>query len=222
MQKSTETRWILNANEFDIVLTWYRTHQLYFKEPDIYPRQDYYLLLPDTKNLGIKIREPKPTGSGSLKSKLEIKILTADDGVQHFNLNNAGVVTHWSKFSFETIENEAETMGVVNLFSKSEMPGTWIKIEKDRLLLKFDTQTKAIVSGDQIIPEGSGLEITRFKINLMVYYSFGIEAFSSSDTESGNFSATMDFLFNEIPIQHLKPDRSLSYPEILSRHFTGK
>ena len=59
MQKSIETRWLLNSNEFKTIEHWFNQKDIHFKTTDAFLRQDYYLKLVKSTNLGIKIREPK-------------------------------------------------------------------------------------------------------------------------------------------------------------------
>ncbi|NHN25490.1 hypothetical protein FIA58_007355 [Flavobacterium jejuense] len=219
MQKSIETRWLLNSNEFNTLEHWFNQKDIHFKTTNDFPRQDYYLKLVKSTNLGIKIREPKLV-KNEQKSKLEVKLLIKDNGAQKFNNNNQGIVNTWEKYSFETIGNEPETEKIIALFvfNGSDL-NSWIKIEKDRLLIKFDTENKKLVSADSLIHEGSGIELTRFKIENKVYYSLGIETFSNSKKEVDNFNQTTDFIFNTIKITGLNGLKSLSYPEIISNHF---
>ena len=219
MQKSIETRWLLSANEFKTIEHWFNQKDIHFKTTNDFPRQDYYLKLVKSTNLGIKIREPKLV-KNEQKSKLEVKLLIEDNGAQKFNNNNQGIVNIWEKYSFETIGNEPETEKIIALFTfKGFDQSSWIKIEKDRLLVKFDTSKNEIVSAETIINEGSGIELTRFKIENKIYYSLGIETFSSSNIEKENFNATTNYVFNDIKISGLDSLQSLSYPEIISNHF---
>jgi hypothetical protein len=219
MLKSTETRWILSLQEFEVISNWFDQHKLNFGKENLFPRQDYYLKLLNNNALGIKIREPKIAPDGTAESKLEIKILNQDFGAQKFNNGNQGVVNSWNKFSFETVRDEQETKKIIDSFTNKHKKDDWIKIDKDRLLLKYDLTTKSIVSGSTIIDEGTGIELTKFKIEDKIYYSLGIEAFSVSNKELENFNATMNFLFNQIKISGLNSQNSISYPEIINHHF---
>lgn len=172
MLKSTETRWILFSQEFEVISNWFDQHKLNFSKENIFSRQDYYLKVLESKNLGIKIREPKVAPDGSIESKLEIKILIEDFGVQKFNNNNQGVVNSWSKFSFETIKNELETKKLIESFTNNFENNTWLKINKDRLLLKYNLMGSSIVSSATIIDEGAGIELTKF----LCYNEFFIQS----------------------------------------------
>ncbi|VXB82364.1 conserved hypothetical protein [Flavobacterium sp. 9AF] len=219
MQKSIETRWLLKSNAFETIAYWFNQNNAAFKNKDTFSRQDYYLKLIKSTHLGVKIREPKLI-DGEQKSKLEVKLLIEDKGPQKFNNNNQGIVNIWEKYSFETIGNDPETEKIIALFTFNGFDqNAWIKIDKERLLLKLDTTKNKIVSGETLIDEGSGIELTRFKIENKIYYSLGIETFSSAKKEQENFNQTTDFIFNSIKISGLDSLQSLSYPEIISNHF---
>jgi predicted 3-demethylubiquinone-9 3-methyltransferase (glyoxalase superfamily) len=220
MQNSTETRWILSETEFEVISNWFAQHKLQFDKQDLFTRQDYYLKLLKNSTLGIKIREPKTNANGNSESKLEIKIMTNNFSAQKFNNGNQGIVNSWSKFSFETVENELETQKIINSFTTNQHNDSWIKIDKDRLLLKYDVTNNTLVSGVTIIDEGAGIELTKFKIENKTYYSLGVEAFSMSNKGQENFNATINFLFSNSKISGLGIQNSISYPEIISNHFS--
>jgi hypothetical protein len=214
MLLSTETRWILDENQFKTIQNWFANKNLNFENEKYFSRQDYYLIT-NSDALGIKIREPKKNEKGEQESKLELKILLNDFGAQKFNNNNTGMVNSWKKYSFETIPNEGETLSIIHSFTEKITDGNWLKIEKDRLLIKFDVKQNKLVDAKNIIDEGAGIELTKFKLRDKVYLSLGIEAFSITNNCYDNFNQTMSFLFNEIKISGLNYLESLSYPQII-------
>lgn len=217
MQKSTETRWNLTSEEVKIAENWFKNFGEKFLIPKSFPRQDYYVKT-NTNTLGIKIREPKLINNEQ-KSKLEVKILVGDNGVQNFYNNNEGKVNTWIKHSFETIGNEPEIEKIISSFAGKESDiQLWIKIEKDRLLVKFDATENKIVSSKSMIDEGSGIELTHFTLGKENYFSLGIESFSSTNIEEENFIKTVKFLFEDMQISGLTSLKSLSYPEIITNH----
>ncbi|MBP9793020.1 MAG: hypothetical protein KBC56_03390 [Flavobacterium sp.] len=216
MLVSTETRWILNSDQFKIIQDWFAIQNLAFEQENYFPRQDYYLIT-NSERLGIKLREPKRNEKGEQESKLEIKVLSTDLGPQKFNNGNNGNVNSWLKYSFETIPNEAETGSIIKSFVGNETDRNWLKIEKDRLLIKFDTLENQLVDGKKIIDEGAGIELTKFKLKQNIYYSLGVEAFSMTKKELINFNQTIDFLFHQIKISGLHHLESLSYPQIIKK-----
>jgi hypothetical protein len=215
MLKSTETRWFLSEQSLETIEKWFNNKELFFKDKDLFPRQDYYLNLLH-KNLGIKIREPKKDENGALKTQLEIKVLSSDDGAIKFNNGNTAYVNSWKKHSFSLVPDEKETNEIINLFQpEASDTSNWLKVDKDRLLVKFNAESEQLVFSDTMIDEGAGIELTKLKINGNVYYSLGVEAFSVSSKEHENFNSATSYLFNDLKISGLEKEDSLSYPEKL-------
>ncbi len=214
MLNSTETRWILSPIEMNIVEKWFSKYNESFKKNSLFERQDYYLKT-DSKELGIKLREPKKDNKGEIIAKLEIKTLTEDLGTQKFYNGNTGNVNSWVKFSFDT-NPQKNPLDIIVGNSSNLLSNEWILIEKDRLLVKYDVENNTIVSGKEMICTGSGIELTKYKLDDEVYFSLGIESFSDKkgNTED-TFYQTMDFLFADIKISGLEHLNSKSYPEIL-------
>jgi hypothetical protein len=213
MLKSTETRWILTSNEVAITEKWFEKYDEKFKSFDSFPRQDYYLKT-NSDSLGIKIREPKKDSEGNILAKLELKSLTEDVGIQNFINQNVGVVNSWIKYSFE-LDKSKNPLDLIH-FSNKNIKNEWLLIEKDRLLVKFDALTNKIVSSNEMISSGAGIELTKFKLNKIVYYTLGIEAFDENDNDKNVFFKTMESLFNDLELKHLAANNSKSYPQIIS------
>ena len=91
----------------------------------------------------------------------------------------------------------------------------WLLIEKDRLLVKYNSLSKNIVSGKDIINSGAGIELTKFKFNNEIFFSLGIEAFAESDSSEKVFFETIEFFFNSCQLSGLEHHNSKTYPEIL-------
>lgn len=197
MLASTETRWILSSDEIKIVEKWFSKYNESFKEGDLFERQDYYLKT-DSTELGIKLREPKKNEKGEVIAKLEIKTLTTDFSVQKFNNGNSGNVNSWVKFSFDT-DPQKNPLDLIIGNSSNMLSSEWIKIEKNRLLVKYDFENDRIVSGKEMIGSGSGIE------------SFSDKKGNTNEV----FYQTMNFLLTDIKISGLEQVNSKSYPEIL-------
>lgn len=214
MLVSTETRWVLSSDEMNIVEKWFSKHNEYFKDGNLFERQDYYLKT-DSTQLGVKLREPKKNEKGEIIAKVEIKTLTENLGPQKFNNGNNGNVNSWVKFSFDT-DPQKNPLDIIIGSSSNFLSNEWIIIEKDRLLVKYDAENDKIVSGKEMIGSGSGIELTKYKLNNNVYYSLGIESFSDKKGNTNEvFYQTMNFLFTDIKISGLEYTNSKSYPEIL-------
>ncbi|GAA4774930.1 MULTISPECIES: hypothetical protein [Flavobacterium] len=214
MLVSTETRWILSSDQVNIIEKWFSNYNEYFEESNLFQRQDYYLKTNSTE-LGIKLREPKKDEKGEVIAKLEAKKLLEDYGAKKFSNGNNGNVNSWVKFSFDT-DPQKNPLDLIIGNSSNMLSSEWIKIEKDRLLVKYDAENERIVSGKEMIGSGSGIELTKYKLNNNVYYSLGIESFSDKKGNTNEvFYQTMNFLFTDIKISGLEYTNSKSYPEIL-------
>ena len=79
---SKECRWFLTSEKIQPIKVWFESlnNPQRLGNKDIYPRQDYYLVMPGVKNLGIKIREPKKdAATGKMKTSLEVKRLISEN-----------------------------------------------------------------------------------------------------------------------------------------------
>ncbi|MEO6734554.1 MAG: hypothetical protein ABIN01_25260 [Ferruginibacter sp.] len=216
MAISKEIRWFFNDN-IKPMEEWFANLPIPQKldETGFYPRQDYYLAMPGVRNLGIKIREPKKDAtSGKLKTALEVKQQISDN--EPIEMRNAkAFVNTWQKFSYELVEG-AENLLAINL----PIPTTdknWIRIDKDRIMVKYDADNKKICEGKEKLDEACGIELTKIQLLGKEYYSLGLEAFSTSGKKlEANFKACCDYVFKSIYIEGLTLENSLSYPEFLA------
>lgn len=215
---SKECRWFLTSEKIQPIKGWFeRLHQPQrLRDKDIYPRQDYYLVMPGVKNLGIKIREPKKeTSTGKMKTALEVKRQISENEQIEMGNNNNAYTNKWQKLSYELTEDGTDLISINSLLPA---PGSsWLRVDKDRILAKYDAETKSIVEGDASPDEACGIELTRIKINNSIYYSFGLEAFSKSGQKlDENFTGCCNFIFDQISVTGLTLESSLSYPEFLA------
>lgn len=216
---SKEIRWFLTKDKIQPIEDWFKSLRKPQKLGDdvFYPRQDYYINMPKVKNLGIKIREPKKDDdTGKLKTALEIKRQISDNEQIELNNNNIAYSNKWQKFSYELIEGEE---GILSInFPLPSEDKNWLRVDKDRITVRYDAESKSIYEGNDYLNEACGIELTKVKILKSVYYSFGLEAFSKSGYKlDDNFSECCDFVFSVIGLKGLTIEESLSYPEFLSK-----
>jgi hypothetical protein len=173
-------------------------------------------------NLGLKIREPKRDSAGNLSGKLDAKVLINELPVLELKGHNSGTANEWTKFSFNLEQNDRTLTEILQSFSQ-EGPGPivkghhfWVRLDKSRILLKYEPAQNKVFAVDMNIAEGCGIELTAIRINGARYYSFGLESFSESGQQRKNFYATLEFLFSEINITSLSIANSLSYPQFLA------
>jgi len=216
---SKETRWFLAKEKVQPIITWFEglNKPQYLSDDAIYPRKDFYLVMPEVENLGIKIREPKKDAvSGKIKTALEVKRLISENEELELRNNNKGYSNKWQKLSYELTEGGSDLLSVNSSLSSSG--NNWLRVDKDRILAKYDAQHKTITEGNADLDESCGIELTKIKINNSVFYSFGLEAISKSGHKlDKNFSGCCSYIFDQINLTGLSPESSLSYPEFLAK-----
>jgi len=216
---SKEARWFLTREKIQPIKVWFENldKPQYLGDNDIYPRQDYYLIMPGVENLGIKIREPKKdTASGKLKTTFEVKRLISENEQIELGNNNKAYSNKWQKLGYELTEGGNDLLSVNSLSPSSG--SSWLRVDKNRILAKYDAEHKSIAEENAYPDETCGIELTRVKIDNSVYYSFGLEAFSKSGYKRDeNLSGCCSFIFDQIVLTGLTLESSLSYPEFLAR-----
>jgi hypothetical protein len=220
MQASTEIRWFFqDRKEIAGIEKWFSDFHLELDDGD-FERQDYYLKMSSETKFGLKIREPKKEISGKWKGKLEAKILIKELAAIELENGNSGRANQWTKFSFslqageETLEEIMATYLHDNYSDNDD--AHWIKMEKNRILLKYDIEQKKFIKGEVLINEGCGIELTAIRINDNLYYTFGLEAFSVTGRHEQNFFETLHYVFSKLKVPFLSTSNSLTYPEFLS------
>lgn len=157
-------------------------------------RTDYYLKS-GTIHTGIKIRG----GNHELKVKCGM-----DEKLEH------GVMEHWIKWSTSEEENILNTID-------DELLGDWIAIKKKRFKKSYKIiNSKKIEWVDNIFPaEGCGVEFTEIYLQRLEHplFTFGMEAFSSSNHERKNLVNAIKILNLDFsPFQEFD---SYGYPQLL-------
>ena len=212
MAISSEIRWILNNNEFQIVEQWFEKYNISFPAVEDFDRSDYYLNIKKHIDLGIKIRDAFLDDKNIYHGKLEIKKRIENLGKIDLD-GSSGCANRWIKYSFDT-SNDLLIHDIINQFTFND--NEWIEIKKNRLLLKYDCQKNKIFSSSSILNEGCSIELTKFLINKKLYFTLGFESFGTDDKI--NLFDTLFTLFSDIGISNLKLINSKSYPEIIQDH----
>jgi len=222
MQASTEARWFFHEREkVTAIEKWFAGFQLKLNTVN-FERRDYYLKLPGVTSLGLKIREPKPDANGKWQGKLEAKVLIKNIDIPKLKQGYSGYANQWTKFSFSLPAGESTLVEILDDFSVAgnlqdgEDRSQWIELKKNRVVVEYDVEKKECSVGVRAIPEGCGIELTALQINGVLKYSFGLEAFSNSGKQEENFFETLNYVFNEIKVEGLSVENSLSYPQFLA------
>lgn len=213
MVYSAEVRWFFDSlSRAEGLENWFKANGLHFAGQ--WDRADIYLQQKDLMTHSVKIRE----------GKLEVKVMQEAGTVLTLANGNAGVTNSWVKYSFELKESDTENQALLQAVSKSpekEESNTWLRIDKERLLLKYaiDTANQSFkkIPAAEWPDEGCGVELTKIKVNQQKeYYTFGFEAFSKSRQESRNLALIVTQLFHEVPISGLNTPLSQAYPAFLA------
>jgi hypothetical protein len=178
-------------------------------------RVDFYLPLPASKGMSVKLRE----------GNIEIKQLIKNFGRRQFGIPKIeGKKEHWVKWSFDL--NDVDSLAQEIIKTKKY---NWLEVPKERFGFKYHFQgrKKAVQVGiKDRIPEGCQVEFTRILVKGKEYYSFGLEAFSESSHEKENFAKGAELAFYDlthwnmvvgkpIPEVNLPLEKSMGYPEFL-------
>jgi hypothetical protein len=132
-------------------------------------RVDFYLHLPDTDSLGVKLRE----------GRIELKQRQRQFGVVPFPGRAAGLVEHWRKWSFGLAAAEAALVSAVASST------AWIGVSKERGLHRYQvTEGGEVVaaSGTGFPGRGCDLELTRIRVGAREWWSLGLEVFGEEST----------------------------------------
>lgn len=211
MVYSSEIRWFFETlAEAGKIETWFNQNGQFLVGK--WQRADIYLWQDGLKNHSLKIRE----------GKVEVKILQENRGGVELILANSGNINNWVKYSFALNESDEENKTLLQRFSgaTAHKDLNWIKVDKERLLLKYavdyknNTITK--IESNAWPEEGCGVELTKIEVNGQVYYTFGLEAFSKNNRENQNLNKVLTQILEEINIYHLQKNASHSYPGFLA------
>jgi hypothetical protein len=168
-------------------------------------RDDIYLSLPDSVDLGVKVRAGQ---------RLEVKRRRVDAGVHKWRDGIAGRVEQWVKWSFVLTEQDEQG----NRFEPPDVsmpPGHWIVVNKQRQLRKF-----AVGPGDRVEAiaasgwpaEGCQLEITRLGLGGRVWWSLGLEAFGRLERVEEILDLVMEHVLAYPGFPNLNAVQSCAYP----------
>lgn len=200
-QTSMEVRWFLPVALPDEVRQWFDRKQPTLIEAE--QREDWYLLLADHKDMGIKLRQ----------GKLEIKHRTGDRGVKKIVKGVKGRIEQWQKWSFSlTAEEEVPA----HLPAEAEF---WLEVQKTRWVKTYQVRQGAIagVTPEAKPEQGCQIEMAEIRVLGQVWHSLGFEAFGQANTLEQTLMQVLGQVFNEMDGGSLKAKQSLSYPQWLLR-----
>lgn len=201
MFESTEIRWFFKG-KIPTIVNW--SNETGSHNISVESRIDYYLLIPDTDYIGIKLRN----------SRLEIKWRRKVHEFNSSNLTISGFVENWLKWDWNSNTSHIE---MVQLFKKNEQ-NPWVRVHKKRIQKKFNIYDNRLISiSSRELYSDFALEITELVANNQAWWSVGLDSFSGKENP----------YFDQIILEHLtKPytlslgkESSYGYPHWLDQVF---
>lgn len=199
MYLTMEMRWFWQ--ELPVAIDqWFRHPPLPSTAAD---REDWYLVLPDTDDVGVKWRQ----------GNLEVKKRLNDRGQQRFGDRLEGHLETWGKWSFES-------PAAVDL---SHPVGVWLAVTKSRqqqtYIVTAGNQVQAIADPDKraTITEGCNLELTKLSVLNQPWFSVCFEAFGRAEAIESTLEQVIYHLLNHENFPALALKDAFSYPAWLKQ-----
>lgn len=210
MLKTAEMRWFWPAQNLETLQTWFSEAG---GPPEREIRTDSYLVLPDCRTTGVKIRA----------TLFEIKALTVDAGIWTFPTGQSGRLLRWVKWTHagtdpSTLQEELCTSG------------TWQPVSKERFRRKFAVAGEAVseISSPGAVNEsGCNVELTRVSVagRQPVWLTLGLEAIGPDGQLLDILKRVGEVFFcspGSPPGIKLSELNSFGYPEWLNRQVSSE
>jgi hypothetical protein len=213
-----EVRWFSkNMTNYKLADEWFTSIDEIFEQEC---REDQYLFLPNSEDIGIKLR-PWNDEEGSKKPpKLEIKWRKKKN--TNFDIIDnkiSGTLEEWVKWGWVFTTTPESTDTGFDFFSI--LPnGPGIIIKKGRVLRRYNYQdiSKSVERIDTNSgEEGLQCEVTKLNCNNETWWSIGFEGIGNKKNEL-EFHDAIEKIFQDFKIKLEKTD-SFGYPEWLKRNF---
>ncbi|MFQ4143144.1 hypothetical protein [Chlorogloeopsis sp. ULAP02] len=204
MLTTYELRWFYPRKAPEEIQLWFEQNCLVQPLQAPETREDIYLYSPESKFLGIKLRQ----------ERLEVKWRKAELGTLNFSGSVEGKVEKWGKWlCCDSKQESFELDQVVN-------NPVWVSVQKVRysqlyqVLPEFSLQP---MCDDENIDNGCKVELTHLTIQESAWWSLGFEAFGDNSRLMDNLQITANKAFNtECGFKFLAVD-SYAYPSWLTR-----
>jgi hypothetical protein len=200
MYPTMEMRWFWPDRLPPAVHQWF-DHQMPAPTAE---REDWYLCLPDTVDLGVKVRE----------GKLEIKKRLLDRGLCTVGDRLEGHLELWVKWGFESSStiNFSNPAGVWLAVQKSRQQQTYILTNTDQIE-RLDAATDASTS----VTQGCNLEWVELSALDQPWVSVCFEAFGNEASVEQTLKRTVSYLLEQASFPSLTGENSCSYPQWLKQ-----
>jgi hypothetical protein len=199
MQPSMEVRWFFEGQIPAEVVKWF--HASDHAPQDEPERIDVYLALPDTDDLGVKLRAGK---------NVEVKRRLAGVGVVDVWPGSEGYLEKWAKWSYPLDPNGKRP-------DVGQPIGSWLEVKKHRWTRKFEVMSGAIAEVDaaSLPDEGCNLEIGELVLLDKHWSTVGFEAFGQLDTVEANLRLALAHVHKDHDLPRLPLAHSYAYPRWL-------
>ena len=198
---TSEIRWFLEGKLPVEVERWFGDlGKQVITEPD---RTDTYLILPETREAGIKVRQ----------GRVEIKKLLGEKGIIETGKNVGGKNERWQKWSFD-VEQSGKLP--VSFMLKSL---NWIAVKKKRKLHRFEVKgdrLHPLEANDSFPANGAHIELAHVTLANNPWWTLGLEAFGNESNIETNLKLLAETLLSNCPFGYFKEGQSVSYPEWLA------
>ena len=198
-----EVRWFFEGkvDEHQALKKWFEHSAIEVHEFE--PRDDIYLLIPRSYDLGIKWRE----------GQLQFKGLVLSEGEQAFNRLHHGKFEHWIKWSYEELPK-----AYMHFFTQKQQSGIiTISVKKTRALRKIQvTEKPNEVHPTLNVDRAIEIELTDLKVADKQFCTLGFEAYPDDPSMNTAFRPTVESFLNDLKEIQLSVAQSQSYPAWLN------
>lgn len=210
---SHEVRWFFEGepDQHDSLKRWFETVKPLPNSPEIGSpvwqgrlddQPDVYLIIPGSRDMGIKWRE----------GEFQVKGRVSSFGTQVFCGRHQGQVESWVKWSYPGMPTAYK-----NLFLNGHKQGLQtVAVKKVRAIRKVHIDTISghpeEVESTARIDRGLGIELTNLQVGDKNYCSLAVEAFPDDSAMGGAFTDIVETFLNTLAEIDLNASQSKSYP----------
>ncbi len=203
MLESIELRWFYEGDLPSHIKTSFNLNL----QDNYETRSDYYLLLRNCYNIGIKLRD----------ARLEIKWRKNVSAFDLINLDITGKIEEWIRWEWNDINPYKEIVK----FLKINQFDPWIIVDKKRSQNKFNIKDNLLVKIPSNADYSDGaIEITELEINDQKWWSIGIDLFFKDNNINSSIPILRQiieiYLIDKLQIE-LNREKSYGYPEWMSK-----
>jgi hypothetical protein len=204
MYPTMEVRWFYQGDLPEAIRSWFHSGAIAPSAPQ--SREDWYLSLPQTDDLGIKLRQ----------GKIEVKKCMGDRGMRSLAHQAEGWVEQWVKWSFD-IDADQDFPNIL-------LPvNAWVVVQKTRQQMQYRVTAAGEVEAidlDWAIEQGCTLELAELSIWHQPWWSLSFEAFGAIDMLEQTLERVTRQVLSTFCESELQAMYSCGYPAWLSERLS--